>query len=86
VVWLWVGGAILVLGSVLAIVPGQRRRPTDPVSSPVPVLADGDGHPRSRPTGDGPVDATAESERRVPVAFTSAEDGRADERVPAGSP
>jgi cytochrome c-type biogenesis protein CcmF len=86
VVWLWVGGAILVLGSVLAIVPGRRRRPTDPVSSPVPALADGDGHPRSRPTGDGTVDATAESERRVPVAFTSAEDGRADERVPAGSP
>ena len=43
VVWLWVGGAILVLGSVLALVPGRRRRPTDPVSSPVPALAGGDG-------------------------------------------
>jgi cytochrome c-type biogenesis protein CcmF len=36
VVWLWVGGAILVLGAALAAVPGKRRRPTDPVSAPVP--------------------------------------------------
>jgi cytochrome c-type biogenesis protein CcmF len=90
VVWLWVGGAILVLGSVLAIVPGRRRRPTDPVSSPVPALADGDGHRRPRQAGDGPVDVTvdvtAEPERGVPVALSNAEDGRTDERVPAGSP
>ncbi len=37
VVWLWVGGALMVLGSVLAAVPGRRRRPTDPVSAPVPA-------------------------------------------------
>jgi cytochrome c-type biogenesis protein CcmF len=35
VMWLWVGGTILVLGAVLAAVPGRRRRPTDPVSAPV---------------------------------------------------
>jgi cytochrome c-type biogenesis protein CcmF len=32
--WLWGGAAILVLGSLLALVPGRRRRrPTDPVSA-----------------------------------------------------
>jgi cytochrome c-type biogenesis protein CcmF len=35
VVWLWVGGAIMALGTVLAAFPGRRRRPTDPVSAPV---------------------------------------------------
>ena len=33
VMWLWVGGALLGLGSLLALLPGRRRRPTDPVSS-----------------------------------------------------
>jgi cytochrome c-type biogenesis protein CcmF len=33
--WLWLGGALIVLGSVLAALPGRRRRPTDPVSAPV---------------------------------------------------
>jgi cytochrome c-type biogenesis protein CcmF len=33
VMWLWVGGALLVFGSVLSAVPGRRRRPTDPVSA-----------------------------------------------------
>jgi cytochrome c-type biogenesis protein CcmF len=38
--WLWGGAAILVLGSILAALPGRRRRrPTDPVSAPVPALA-----------------------------------------------
>jgi hypothetical protein len=35
VVWLWLGGGLIVVGSVLAAVPGKRRRPTDPVSAPV---------------------------------------------------
>jgi cytochrome c-type biogenesis protein CcmF len=35
VMWLWVGGGLVVVGSVLSAVPGRRRRPTDPVSSPV---------------------------------------------------
>lgn len=38
--WLWLGGALVVLGSVLAALPGRRRRPTDPVSAPVPGAAD----------------------------------------------
>ena len=31
--WLWVGGGVVALGAVLAMVPGRRRRPTDPVSA-----------------------------------------------------
>jgi cytochrome c-type biogenesis protein CcmF len=38
--WLWVGGSILVLGCLLAAVPGRRRRPTDPISAPLPGLSD----------------------------------------------
>jgi cytochrome c-type biogenesis protein CcmF len=32
--WLWIGGAVIALGTVLAAFPGRRRRPTDPVSAP----------------------------------------------------
>ncbi len=53
--WLWVGGGIVVLGAVLAALPGRRRRPTDPASalpdlgrrvrtSEDGVVADGNGH------------------------------------------
>ena len=38
VLWIWIGGFILILGTLLAAFPGRnRRRPTDPVSAPVPV-------------------------------------------------
>ena len=38
IVWLWVGGLLCGLGTVLAAFPGRhRRRPTDPVSAPVPL-------------------------------------------------
>jgi len=36
VVWLWVGGALMALGTLMAAVPGRRRRPTEPASAPVP--------------------------------------------------
>ncbi len=36
ILWLWAGGLIMALGTVLAVVPGARRRPTMPVSAPVP--------------------------------------------------
>ena len=32
-VWLWIGGLIMDLGTLLAAVPGNRRRPTDPTST-----------------------------------------------------
>jgi len=37
IVWLWVGGLLCALGTLLALFPGTlRRRPTDAVSAPVP--------------------------------------------------
>ena len=34
VVWLWIGGLLCAVGTVLAAFPGRhRRRPTDPVSA-----------------------------------------------------
>jgi cytochrome c-type biogenesis protein CcmF len=52
VVWLWIGGAVMALGTALAVFPGRRRRdPLQAASAPVPELRkddrDGDG------TGDG---------------------------------
>ena len=35
IVWLWIGGALMAIGTVLAAFPGRRRRPTAPVSAPV---------------------------------------------------
>ncbi|MBK9179338.1 MAG: heme lyase CcmF/NrfE family subunit [Acidimicrobiales bacterium] len=46
-VWLWVGGGLMALGTLLAAWPGRRRRPTDPVSAPVP---------EHRPAGRVPAD------------------------------
>ena len=33
IVWLWIGGAVMAVGSVMAAFPGKRRRPIDPVSA-----------------------------------------------------
>ena len=35
VVWLWIGGGIMAFGTLLAVFPGRRRNPIDPVSAPV---------------------------------------------------
>ena len=38
IVWLWIGGGMCAVGTVLAAFPGRhRRRPTDTVSAPIPV-------------------------------------------------
>lgn len=34
IIWLWIGGGVMAIGTVLAVFPGRRRKPTDPVSSP----------------------------------------------------
>jgi cytochrome c-type biogenesis protein CcmF len=40
VVWLWIGGLVMAVGTVLAAVPGARRRvPTAPASAPAPGVA-----------------------------------------------
>ena len=37
IVWLWIGGAVMAVGTLLSAFPsGRRRRPTDPVSAPIP--------------------------------------------------
>ena len=36
-IWLWIGGGVMALGTILAVFPGRRRRPTDPVSGPSPT-------------------------------------------------
>jgi cytochrome c-type biogenesis protein CcmF len=35
--WLWFGGLLMGVGTVLAAFPGRRRKPTDPVSAPIAV-------------------------------------------------
>jgi cytochrome c-type biogenesis protein CcmF len=62
IVWLWVGGGVIAVGTVLAAFPGSRRRPTDPVSAPV---GERNAAPRTdEPTG-GPEPA---ADDRDPVA------------------
>ncbi|MFP3906798.1 MAG: heme lyase CcmF/NrfE family subunit [Acidimicrobiales bacterium] len=39
IAWIWTGGALMVVGTILAAFPGRRRRPTDPVSAPLPDAA-----------------------------------------------
>jgi hypothetical protein len=40
---LWIGGALMGVGTLLSAFPGKRRRKaTDPVSAPVPVEGNGD--------------------------------------------
>ena len=47
--WLWVGAGVMALGTLLAAWPGRRRRPTDPVSAPVPERLD--RSPEPEPVG-----------------------------------
>jgi cytochrome c-type biogenesis protein CcmF len=36
ILWLWIGGALMAIGTLLAAFPSaRRRRPTDPVSAPI---------------------------------------------------
>ncbi|HLN16676.1 MAG TPA: cytochrome c-type biogenesis CcmF C-terminal domain-containing protein [Acidimicrobiales bacterium] len=59
--WMWAGGLLIGIGGLLALLPGRRRRATDPVSKPAPGLlaAASDG-----PDADGGADA-AVAEVRV---------------------
>jgi cytochrome c-type biogenesis protein CcmF len=89
--WLWVGGGILVLGSLLAAVPGRRRRPTDPVSAPVPAVAGGNGHGHPYEERPGAVVGATRDEPSgavdpPPVVQPVGEDSRPGAPVPAGSP
>jgi cytochrome c-type biogenesis protein CcmF len=58
--WLWAGGLLIGLGGVMALVPGTRRRATDPVSAPSSMVMRADDDAASEPaelasTGAGSV-------------------------------
>jgi cytochrome c-type biogenesis protein CcmF len=50
--WLWIGGGVMAAGTVLAAWPGRRRRPTDPVSAPVPGAGAAPPPARDEPDDD----------------------------------
>jgi cytochrome c-type biogenesis protein CcmF len=62
VLWLWIGGAVMLVGTVLAAFPGLRRSPTAPVSEPprraagAPILAPANGDDRAGRTDDEPIE------------------------------
>jgi cytochrome c-type biogenesis protein CcmF len=64
IMWLWIGGLVMALGTLLAAYPGRRRNPIDPVSAPVDG-ARRQGPPAPAPTGgaDGNGDGRDEPER-----------------------
>ena len=37
IIWLWIGGGVMALGTLLAVFPGRRRNPLDAVSAPLAV-------------------------------------------------
>jgi cytochrome c-type biogenesis protein CcmF len=65
VMWLWVGAGLIGFGSILSAIPGRRRKPTDPVSTPVvsaaPTLPD------RRPPTAGPEDRPEVEADPLPV-------------------
>jgi cytochrome c-type biogenesis protein CcmF len=65
VMWLWIGGAVMLVGTVLAAFPGRRRSPTAPVSEP-PRQATGAPIPVT-PNGDGQAGRTDEEPVEVPT-------------------
>jgi cytochrome c-type biogenesis protein CcmF len=69
IIWLWIGGMVMGIGTILASIPSRLwRRPTDPVSARLPDL-------RSRP-GDAPVveaDGDAEVDDKADSADEAAE-------------
>jgi hypothetical protein len=54
--WLWAGGLLIGIGGVLALVPGSRRRATEPASAPSALV-----------TGLGPDSDDASADRREDV-------------------
>jgi cytochrome c-type biogenesis protein CcmF len=83
IVWLWIGGGVMAMGTLLCVFPGRRRNPTDPVSSPLP-------EPRRRSGGEasgGPLRSegdpgTGQAERTDGDAVVAG--GRAATITPAG--
>jgi cytochrome c-type biogenesis protein CcmF len=73
--WIWAGGLLIGLGGLLALLPGHRRRATDPVSAPAFRTSDGDEPDTGpRPDPDG-----------APVQRGDGEDGDGRRDVPVGA-
>ncbi len=76
--WLWAGGLLVGLGGLLALVPGSRRRATDPVSAPSD-LANGTSAPSDDRTMNGVPAPSA-------VLEPTQRDSPAEQTVSAGEP
>ena len=66
VVWLWIGGGLMAVGTLMAAVPGRRRRPTDAASATVaaePPVTLADGVPRD---DRAPQPVALATQRRLP--------------------
>jgi cytochrome c-type biogenesis protein CcmF len=69
VAWLWAGGLLIGVGGLLALVPGSRRRATDPVSAPSELVSGAPPPPRDRQRGsDEPEPVGALVARRLDPA------------------
>jgi cytochrome c-type biogenesis protein CcmF len=56
IVWLWIGGLLMAVGTVLAAFPGNRRKPTAPVSELLPDPSGGRGVDPAADTVAHPVE------------------------------
>ncbi len=68
VAWIWTGGLLMALGTVLALFPGRRRRGTEPTSAPIAVDG-GDPSPQPAATDD------SDEANQVPFTVTAADPG-----------
>jgi len=67
IIWLWIGGAMMVVGTVLSGFPGKgRRRPTDPTSAPIALDGpDGSDGPATTRPGDDMIPDNAMSDNAM---------------------
>ena len=61
VAWIWTGGLLMALGTLLAVFPGRRRRGTDPTSAAIGPTS-GAEPDQSDPGGESPGSAPTDSD------------------------
>jgi cytochrome c-type biogenesis protein CcmF len=84
IMWIWIGGGIIALGTLLAAWPGRRRRPIEAVSAPLSDIGAGAGRRRSNGNGKTAAAPARPEPVEVPAAgVTGSVTGDAD--VPAGA-
>jgi cytochrome c-type biogenesis protein CcmF len=82
ILWMWIGGALMALGTVLAAFPGKRRRnPIDPVSARLPSDDAAATETPTGPTAGSPAGPTIEP---VPDAADESPDEDSRPTVVAG--